>query len=76
MDKQICFHGMQAFEESLFIFGGSISSHVRAIVKTVLSYDTVGGELTAMQSLPFEVGDVTTVRWNDNVIVIGGTFNY
>ena len=75
MEEPICFHGMQAFEESLFIFGGSISASVKDVVKTVLSYDTVGGELTAMQSLPFEVGDVTTVRWNDNAIVIGGTTN-
>jgi hypothetical protein len=35
----------------------------------------VNNEIEEMQSLPLAVCDVATVRWNDNVIIIGGTAN-
>ncbi len=75
MPQPICFHGLQAFEESLFIFGGSTSATTGDAVDTVLSYNTVNGELDEMKALPFAICDVATVKWNDNVIIIGGTSN-
>jgi hypothetical protein len=73
--QPICFHGLQAFEESVFVFGGSTSASMRNTVNSVLSYDTVNNEIKEMQPLPFANCDVATVRWNDNVIIIGGTIN-
>jgi N-acetylneuraminic acid mutarotase len=75
MTQPICFHGLQAFEESVFVFGGSTSSSMQNAVNSVLSYDTVNNEVKEMQPLPFANCDVATVRWNDNVIIIGGTTN-
>ena len=71
MDQPICFHGLQAVRESLFIFGGSTSNSTGNIVDTVLSYNTVSSKVSKMKSLPFPVADVATVQWNDNVIIIG-----
>ena len=74
MDQPICFHGLQAVGESLFIFGGTTSGVVTKTVDTVLSYNTVNNEVSKMKSLPFPMCDVATVRWNNNyVIIIGGT---
>ena len=73
MPQPISFHGLQAFEESLFIFGGSTSSSIVDVADTVLSYNTVNNEFTEMDPLLLASGDVATVRWNDNVIIIGGT---
>ena len=73
MQQPVCFHGLQAFEELLFIIGGSRSSLSKNAVNTVLAYDTVNDQLNKMKPLPFAICDVATVRWNGNVIVIGGT---
>ncbi|CAB3990283.1 E3 ubiquitin- ligase NRDP1 [Paramuricea clavata] len=73
MPRPICFHGLQAFEELLFIFGGSTTNLCRQAVDSVLSYNTLYGEISVMEPLPFAICDVATVRWNDNVIIIGGT---
>jgi hypothetical protein len=73
MPRPICFHGLQAFEELLFIFGGTTTNLCRQAVDTVLLYNTLYGEISLMEPLPFAICDVATVRWNDNVIIIGGT---
>ena len=73
MEQPICFHGLQAVGESLFIFGGATSNSIGNIVDTVLSYNTVNSKVCKMKPLPFPIGDVATVQWNDNVIIIGGT---
>ena len=73
MEQAVCFHGMEAIGDSLFIFGGSPTGTLEKAVNTVLSYDTVNDKVTTLKSLPFAVCDVTTVRWKNNVIIIGGT---
>jgi hypothetical protein len=75
MSQPICFHGLQAFKESLFIFAGTQNGNIDTTVNTVLLYNTVNDEIKEMQPLPFAICDVATVRWNDNVIIIGGTTN-
>ena len=75
MEKPVCFHGLQAFREFLFMFGGTRSTKIGDVVNTVLSYNFVSGELREMKPLPIPVCDVATVRWNDNAIIIGGTDN-
>ena len=75
MEQPICFHGLQAVEEWLFIFGGTTSSKCGDAINTVLSYNTVNNELSEENFLPFPICDVATVRCNDNVIIIGGTSN-
>ncbi len=62
MPQPICFHGLQAFEESLFVFVGSTSSLIVDVANTVLSYNTVNNEFTKMHPLPFVSGDIATVR--------------
>ena len=73
MEQPICFHGLQAFGESLLIFGGATSNICGNAVDTALSYNTVEREISKMRSLPFPICDVATIQWNDNVIIIGGT---
>ena len=73
MQQPVCFHGLQAFEEFLLIIGGSRSNLSKNSVSTVLAYDTVNDKSMERSPLPFPICDVATVRWNDKIIVIGGT---
>ena len=73
MQQAVCFHGLEAIGDSLYIFGGSPSGTLEKAVDTVLSYNIVNNEVTTLKSLPFAVCDVATVRWKNNVIIIGGT---
>ena len=73
MQQAVCFHGLQPFGDSLFIFGGSCTGSLEKAVNTVVSYNTVSNEVSVMKPLPFAICDVATVRCNDNVIIIGGT---
>ena len=73
MHQAVCFHGLQAFEEFLLIIGGSRSKLLQNSVNTVLTYNTVNDKLNKINPLPFAICDVTSVRWNDKVIIIGGT---
>ena len=75
MQQAVCFHGLQPFGDSLFIFGGSPTGTLEKAVNTVVSYNTVSNEVSVMKPLPFAICDVATVRWKNNVIIIGGTAN-
>jgi hypothetical protein len=62
MQQPICFHGLQAFEEFLFIFGGSPNGTLQKAVNTVLSYNIVTNEVSVMKFLPFAICDVASVK--------------
>ena len=75
LEQAVCFHGLHAFGVCLLIFGGSPSGTLEKAVNTVLSYNTVTNEVSVMKSLPFAICDVASVRWKNNVIILGGTAN-
>ena len=65
-------HGMEIFDDSLLIVGGSATVNERDNINTVVLFDIKKKECKQLAPLPYEVSDMATVRWGDNIVVIGG----
>ena len=63
------YHGMEMFDEKLYIFGGYDG---RKITASVVQYDLIKNECKEMPPLPYAVTEMATVLWRNNVLVIGG----
>ena len=64
------YHGMEMFDQKLFIFGGNDG---RKTTASVVQYDIIKNECKEMPPLPYAVGEMATVLWRNNVLVIGGS---
>jgi hypothetical protein len=62
-------HGMEMFDQKLFILGGYEGYKITA---SVVQYDLVKNECKEMPPLPYAVQAMATVLWRNNVLVIGG----
>ena len=62
-------HGMEMFDQKLFILGGYDDKKITA---SVVQYDLINNECKEMPPLPYAVKDMATVFWLNNVLVIGG----
>ena len=62
-------HGMEMFDQKLFILGGYDGKRMTA---SVVQYDLVKNECIEMPPLPYTVQEMATVLWRNNVLVIGG----
>ena len=65
-------HCMEIFDDSLLILGGRTTNHYRNNLSSVVLYDIKNNVCKQLAPLPYEVSDMATVRWEDNVVVIGG----
>ena len=65
-------HSMQLFDDSLLIVGGSTGGSYQDYLSSVVLYDIKKNECKQLAPLPYEVSEMATVRWGDNIIVIGG----
>ena len=65
-------HGMEIFYDSLLIVGGSTSRTSKDDLSSVVLFDIKKKECKQLAPLPYEVSDMATVRWGDNIVVIGG----
>ena len=65
-------HGMEIFDDSLLIVAGSATQHCEDNLSSVVLYDIKKQECKQLAPLPYEVSDMATVRWGDNIAVIGG----
>ena len=72
MPQQSCFHGSQLFDDKVFNVGGTPTGNYKDSTASVLMYDINKKECKQITPLPFAVCRMATVRWRDNVIVIGG----
>ena len=72
MPESRCFHGAQLFDDKVLIVGGRKSARFKDSMASVLMYDINKKECKQMAPLPFAVYEMATIRWGDNVIVIGG----
>ena len=66
------YHCTEIFDGSLLIVGGSTTSNCKDNLSSVVLYDIKKNECKQLRSLPYEVSKMATVRWVDNVVVIGG----
>ena len=65
-------HCTEIFDDSLLILGGRTTGISRDSLSSVVLYDIKNNVCKQLAPLPNEVSDMATVRWGDNVIVIGG----
>ena len=65
-------HCTEIFDDSLLILGGTTSDICRDNLSSVVLYDIKNNVCKQLTALPYEVCLMATVRWGDNVTVIGG----
>ena len=64
-----CYHGMEMFDQKLFLLGGHDG---KKTIASVVQYDRIKNECKEMPPLPYAVKEMATVLWRNNVLVIGG----
>jgi hypothetical protein len=72
MPEPRVYHSTQLFDDSLLIMGGSTTTSYQNSLSSVVLYDIRKNECKQLAPLPYEVSQMATVRWGDNLIVIGG----
>ena len=65
-------HNMEMFDDSLLIVSGSTTVSYQNSFSSVVLYDIKKNECKQLTPLPYEGSEMATVRWGDNIIVIGG----
>ena len=65
-------HRTEILDDSLLNLGGTKSGFFRDNISSVLQYDIKNNVCKQLAPLPYEVSRMATVRWGDNVVVIGG----
>ena len=65
-------HSTQLFDDNLLIVGGSTTDSYQDNLSSVVLYDIKKNECKQLAPLPYEVSQMATVRWGDNIVVIGG----
>jgi N-acetylneuraminic acid mutarotase len=68
LPQPISQHGMEMFDQKLFILGGDDGQPTASVVQ----YDLIKNECKEMPPLPYAVQEMATVLWRNNVLVIGG----
>ena len=65
-------HCTEIFDDSLLILGGTTTGSRQNNLSSVVLYDIKNNVCKQLAPLPYEVSRMATVRWGDNVVVIGG----
>jgi hypothetical protein len=65
-------HSTQLFDDNLLIVGGRTTDSYQDSLSSVVLYDIKKNECKQLAPLPYEVSIMATVRWGDNIVVIGG----
>jgi hypothetical protein len=65
-------HDMEIFDDNLLIVGGRTTGFSQESLSSVVLYDIKKNECKQLAPLPYEVSQMATVRWGDNIVVIGG----
>ena len=65
-------HCTKILDDGLLILGGTKTGYCGDNLSSVVLYDIKNNECKQLTPLPYEVSRIATVRWEDNVVVIGG----
>ena len=66
-------HCTELFNDNIFIFGGNQTGRNKDKLRSVEVFNIATNECRQTKPLPYPVADMATVKWADNVLVIGGT---
>ena len=74
--KELCqmpeprdYHGAEVVEDKVLILGGN---DLNGTTDSVLEFDPTTNKCKEMPKLPFALDEMATVRWRDEVVVLGG----
>jgi N-acetylneuraminic acid mutarotase len=65
-------HSTVLCDDSILMVGGRKSWDCKANLSSVLSYDIKKNECQQLPALPYPVSEMATVKWAENVVIIGG----
>ena len=65
-------HCMERFDENFLIVGGRTTGNYQDNLGSVVLYDIMKNECKQLTPLPYKVSKMATVRWGDNIVLIGG----
>ena len=65
-------HSTVLCDDSILIVGGKKSWDCEDNLSSVLSYDIKKNECQQLPALPYPVSQMATVKWAENVVIIGG----
>ena len=65
-------HCTKILDDGLLILGGTKTGNCKDNLSSVVLYDIKNNVCKQLAPLPYEVSKMATVRWGDNVVVIGG----
>jgi N-acetylneuraminic acid mutarotase len=65
-------HSTVLCDDSILIVGGTKSGNCEDSLSSVLSYDIKKNECQQLPALPYPVCEMATVKWGENVVIIGG----
>ena len=77
MPRSIYNHGAEIVNNKIYIFGGGHFEYRYDFcpINNVLMFDPSTNNFTELQSLPYDVYEMATVTWKDNVVILGGRDN-
>ena len=64
-------HCMEIFDDSLLILGGTTTYACKNSLSSVVLYDIKNNVCKQLKPLPYEVSLMASVRWGDNVVIMG-----
>ena len=65
-------HCTEIFDDSLLILSGRTTGTFQNSLSSVVLYDIKNNVCKQLKPLPYEVSEMASVRWGDNVVVLGG----
>ena len=66
------YHTTVLCDDNILIVGGQKSGYCKDNLSSVLSYDIKKNECQQLPALPYAVSEIATVKWGENVVIIGG----
>ena len=72
MPEPRAYHSTVLYDDSVFIVGGTKTLGIKDNLSSVLRYDIKNNECQQLPELPYPVRDMATVKWGENVVIIGG----
>ena len=75
MPEPRAYHSTVLCDDSILIVGGTKTGDYEDNLSSVLSYDIKNNECQQLPELPYPVSGMATVKWGENVVIIGGTDN-
>ena len=73
MPEPRTYHSTVLCDDSILIVGGRKTESYEDNLSVVLSYDIKNNECQQLPELPYPVSEMATVKWGENVVIIGGT---